>query len=57
MRGMPVPPPSGPAGPLISKNGGKIAKRAAGGGVKLTGGENGVGRIEKAELQRAKGGK
>ena len=57
MRGMPVPPPSGPVGPLNSKNGGKIKKRAAGGSVKLTGGENGVGRIEKAELQRAKGGK
>ena len=50
-----VPLAQGPIAPLPSKNGGKIKKRAHGGAVKQTGGDNGVGRIEKAAMQRRHG--
>jgi len=52
-----VPTAQGPIGPLPSRNGGKIKKRASGGAIKQTGGDNGVGRIEKAAAQRRRGGK
>jgi hypothetical protein len=50
-----VPLAQGPIAPLPSKNGGRIKHRARGGAVKQTGGENGVGRIEKAAMQRRHG--
>jgi hypothetical protein len=53
-----VPPQEGPLGPINSKNGGKIKKRANGGSVKFTAGaESGEGRLQKAAAQRAKDGK
>jgi hypothetical protein len=55
MRVVNVPAPQGPLGPLPAKRGGAIKKRAAGGSVKQTGGDNGVGRIEKARAQKSKG--
>ena len=51
-----VPPQQGPLGPINSRNGGKIKKRANGGSVKFTGGaESGVGRLQKVAAQKAKG--
>jgi hypothetical protein len=50
-----VPPMQGALGPIGSKNGGKIRKRAAGGGVKFTAGaESGEGRLQKVAAQKAK---
>jgi hypothetical protein len=53
-----VAPQQGMLGPINSKNGGKIKKRADGGSVKFTAGAaTGKGRLEKVDAQRAKGGK
>ncbi len=52
-RVMQVPPPSGPLGPLGSKNGGKIKKRAAGGKI-TAGADSGLGRLEKAAAQKGR---
>ncbi len=50
-----VPPMQGALGPINSRNGGKIKKRASGGSVKFTAGsESGLGRLQKVAAQKGK---
>jgi hypothetical protein len=51
-----VPPMQGPLGPVGAKSGGKIQKRADGGGI-TAGAGTGLGRLEKVTAQRKRAGR